>query len=100
MGEGVGDGGAVAAADLPGGPSEEQGVAAGLGDEAEAVGLGGGGEGGVVAGDVGEGLEGGGLIELLEFEPSAGGDDEAFFAEATKPMVGRLVRRALQVRGR
>lgn len=56
VGEGVGDGGTVAAADLPGGPGEEQGVAAGLGDEAEAVGLGGGGEGGVVAGDVGEGL--------------------------------------------
>lgn len=74
--ESVGDGGAVAAADLPGGPGEEQGVAAGLGDEAEAVGLGGGGESGIVAGDVSEGLEGGGLIELLEFEASAGGDDE------------------------
>ena len=81
VGEGVGDGGAVAAADLPGGPGEEQGVAAGLVDEAKAVGLGGGGEGGVVAGDVGEGLEGGGLVELLEFEPSAGGDDKGAAGE-------------------
>jgi len=81
VGEGVGDGGAVAAADLPGGPREEEGVTASLGDEAEAVGLGGGGEGGVVAGDVGEGLEGGGLVELLEFEPSAGGDDEGAAGE-------------------
>jgi len=59
-----------------GGPSEEDGVAAGLGDEVEEVGFGRGGESRVVAGDVGEGLEGGGLVELLEFEPSAGGDDE------------------------
>lgn len=80
-GEGVGDGGAVAAADLPGGPGEEQGVAAGVGDEAQAVGLGGSGESRVVAGDVGEGLEGGGLIELLEFEPSAGGDDDGAAGE-------------------
>ena len=55
VGEGVGDGGAVAAADLPGGPGEEQCVAAGLGDEAEAVGLGGGVERGVVAGPAGAG---------------------------------------------
>ncbi len=89
VGEGVGDGGKGTAADLLGGPGEEEGIAAGLGDEAEAVEFRGGGEGGVVAGDVGEALEGGGLTELLEFEPSAGGDDE-----------GRLVRRALQVRGR
>ena len=81
VGEGVGDGGAVAAADLPGGPGEEQGVAACLGDEAEAVGLGGGGEGWVVSGDVGEGLECGGLVELLEFQPSAGGDDEGAAGE-------------------
>ena len=83
VGEGVGDGGAVAAADLPSGPGEEEGVAAGLGNKAEAVGLGlgGGGECGVVAGNVGEGLEGGGFIELLEFEPSAGGDDEGAAGE-------------------
>ena len=31
--------------------------------------------------DVGEGLEGGGLIEMLEFEPSAGGDDEGLLVE-------------------
>lgn len=67
---------AVAAADQSSDPAEEEGVAPGRGDEAEAVGLGGSGEGWVVAGDVGEGLEGGGLVELLEFEPSAGGDDE------------------------
>ena len=42
----------------------------------DAADLGNGGEGGVLASDVGEGLEGGGLVELLEFEPSAGGDDE------------------------
>ena len=41
------DGSAVAAADLPGSPGEEQGVATGLGDEAEVVGRGSG-----VAGDV------------------------------------------------
>ena len=81
VGEGVGDGGKGTAADLPGGPGEEQGVPAGLGDEAEAVGLGGGVESGVVAGDVGEGLQGGGLVELLEFEPSAGGDDEGAAGE-------------------
>jgi hypothetical protein len=33
VGEGVGNGGAVAAADLPGGPDEDECVAAGLGDE-------------------------------------------------------------------
>jgi len=49
VGEGVGNGGAVAAADLPGDPGEEQGVAASVGDEAVAVGLGGGGESEVVA---------------------------------------------------
>ena len=40
--KGISDGGAVAAADLPGGLGEEQGVAAGLGDEAEEIGLGSG----------------------------------------------------------
>ena len=58
MGERVTEGGAVGAADLPGDLGEEEGVAAVLGDEANVVGLGGGGEGGFVASDVGEGLEG------------------------------------------
>lgn len=35
-----------------------------------------------------EGLEGGGLVELLDFESSAGG--EAFFAKATKPRGGAV----------
>ena len=73
---GGGDGCAIAVADLLGGPGEEERVAAGLGDEAGAVDLGHGVESGVVAGDVGEGLEGGGLIKRLEFEPPASGDDE------------------------
>lgn len=50
-------------------------------NEAQAFGLGSGSEIGVVAGNIGEGLESSKWVELLEFEPSARGDDEGTAGE-------------------
>ena len=89
VGEGVGDGGAVAAADLPGGPGEEQGVAAGLVDEAEAVGLG--------------AASRAGLPQAMSARVWRAEVWSSCWSLSRLPVAmtrGRLVRRALQVRGR
>ncbi|MBL9153965.1 MAG: hypothetical protein JNK37_15845 [Verrucomicrobiales bacterium] len=90
VGEGVGDGGAVAAADLPGGPGEEQGVAAGLRDETEAVGLGGGVEGGVLSW----------AMPARVWRAAVWSNCWSLSRLPVAMTRGRLVRRALQVRGR
>ena len=77
----IGEGAAASAPELPGHPAQEQRLAAGLRVKGDALGLAGLREQRIAPGEVGEGLERGGLVEFFQDEELRAGADAAAAGE-------------------